>query len=85
LREDDGAGTKRRISYLTDEEKASFWLGVAVMRQIKYAPSDSETCRQISAVLRWAEHWLDADALAVISEETGIAFDDDRQDDDIPF
>jgi hypothetical protein len=60
------------------EQKAHYLIGVAVMRQFANAPLDPETRREISAVLRWIEHWLSPEELRSVSAVTGVTFDMDE-------
>jgi hypothetical protein len=61
-------------------KKARYLIGLAVTRQIEYAPRDPDTVAEIAAVCRWIEHWLTPDELIAVMEETGLIFDHDLAD-----
>jgi hypothetical protein len=68
---------KLSIDRLSAKERAIYLLGLAVNRQWEHGPHDPDTARELNAFFRWAEFWLTADELAVISQETGMLFKDD--------
>jgi len=43
---------------LNASELATYLIGEAVMRQLRHAPRDPDTRREIDAVGRWVFHWL---------------------------
>ena len=88
------------LSRMNQEERAAYYIGLAVLRQLEQAPRDPDTAREIDAVSRWIEHWLTADEYAHVVEMTGYDFAEELSrdeplspspppsspdDDDIPF
>jgi hypothetical protein len=56
------------------EERASYFVGQAILRQLRDAPRDPETVREIGAVCRWIEYWLTADEYVHVATTTGYDF-----------
>jgi hypothetical protein len=67
------------LKRLTPEERATYLLGLAVRRQLEEAPRnpDPDTVREIAAVCRWLEHWLNEWELLLIAQGTGPCFGDE--------
>lgn len=68
------------LKRLTDDERAVYLLGAAAIRQLRHAPRDPATQREIEAFTRWVEHWLSDDELHHVICHTGFTFglfDDD--------
>jgi hypothetical protein len=94
-------GTKTMsLSRMNAEEKAAYFIGLAVVRQLEHAPRDPETEREINAISRWIEHWLTADEYAHVVQVTAYDFAEQLSrdepldptpprspgdDDDVPF
>jgi hypothetical protein len=62
---------------LTAEERATYLLGHAALRQLSEAPRDFDTQQEISAFCRWVTHWLTEEELACVTTNTGYLFDDE--------
>ena len=67
------------LKRLTPDERATYLLGLAVRRQLEEAPRDPDpdTVREIAAVCRWLEHWLNEWELLLIAQGTGPRFGDE--------
>jgi hypothetical protein len=67
------------LKHLTPDERATYLLGLAVRRELEEAPRDPdpETVREIAAVCRWLEHWLNERELLLIAQGTGPCFGDE--------
>jgi hypothetical protein len=65
------------LKHLTPDERATYLLGLAVRRQLDEAPRDPDTVREINAVSRWIDHWLNEWELLLIEQETGHYFGDE--------
>ncbi|MCW6512515.1 hypothetical protein [Lichenifustis flavocetrariae] len=63
------------IKRMNAGEKARYFIGEAVMRQLAHAPRDPATRREIEAVFRWIDHWLTAEKLEHAMIHTGYVFD----------
>ena len=68
---------KVSIKGLNAKEKAAYLLGLAVIRQLESEAPDPDAGGWLNAVMRWAELWLTDDELAIISQETGLIFDEE--------
>jgi len=68
------------LKRLNEEERAVYLLGEAVMRQLKGAPRDPETRREIGAVARWITHWLTDEEYAHVVVTTGYIFDPEEDE-----
>ena len=62
------------LKRLTADERAIYLLGEAVIRQLRGAPRDPATQREIEMFSRWVEHWLTADELFHVVTNTGFLF-----------
>jgi len=65
------------LKRLTPDELTTYLFGLVVRRQIEEAPRDPDTVRQIDAVFRWIDHWLNEWELPLIEQETGYYFGDE--------
>ena len=65
------------LKHLTPDERATYLLGLAVRRQLDEAPRDPDTVREIDAVSRWIDHWLNDWELLLIEQQTGHYFGDE--------
>jgi hypothetical protein len=65
------------LKHLTPDERATYLLGLAVRRQLDEAPRDPDTVREIDAVSRWIDHWLNEWELLLIEQQTGHYFGDE--------
>jgi hypothetical protein len=65
------------LKSLTLDEQVTYLLGLAVRRQLDEAPRDPDTLREIDAVSRWIDHWLNEEELLLIEQETGHYFGDE--------
>ena len=65
------------LKHLTPDERATYLLGLAVRRQLDEAPRDPDTVREIDAVSRWIDHWLNESQLLLIEREIGHYFGDE--------
>ncbi len=65
------------LKSLTPDERATYLLGLAVRRQLDQAPRDPDTVREIDAISRWIDHWLNEGELLLIEQETGHYFGDE--------
>ena len=84
---------------MNQEERAAYYIGLAVLRQLEHAPRDPDTDREIDAVSRWIEHWLTPDEYVHVVTTTGYDFAEElsrdeplspqppssSRDDDVPF
>ena len=72
------------LKHLTPDERATYLLGLAVRRELEEAPRDPdpETVREIAAVCRWLEHWLNEWELLLIAQGTGHYFGDEGDEPD---
>ncbi|MEI9803527.1 MAG: hypothetical protein WDN48_02390 [Pseudolabrys sp.] len=68
------------LARMNQDERASYFIGQAVLRQLEKAPRDPETLREIEAIARWITHWLTDDEYAHVVMMTGIIFDQDDAD-----
>ena len=68
------------IKRLTDDEMATYLIGLAVRRQLDEAPHDPATVKEIEAVFRWLEHWLPPDEVHCVSLLTGYLINGDFDD-----
>jgi hypothetical protein len=59
---------------MNKEERAAYYIGLAVLRQLEHAPRDPDTQREIDAVARWMEHWLTGDEYVHVAVTTGYDF-----------
>jgi hypothetical protein len=73
------------LKHLTPDERATYLLGLAVRRQLEEAPCDPDpdTVREIAAVCRWLEHWLNEWELLLISQGTGPCFGGEGDEPDL--
>jgi hypothetical protein len=73
------------LRHLTPDERATYLLGLAVRRQLEEAPRDPDpdTVREIAAVCRWLEHWLNEWELLLIAQGTGHYFGDEGDEPDL--
>jgi len=62
------------LSRMNQEERAAYYIGLAVLRQLEHAPRDPDTVREIEAVSRWMEHWLTGDEYVHVATTTGYDF-----------
>ena len=68
------------LKRLTPDERATYLLGLAVRRQLLkrlHAILILNTVREIAAVCRWLEHWLNEWELLLIAQGTGPCFGDE--------
>jgi hypothetical protein len=56
------------------EERAAYFIGQAILRQLQHAPRDPDTVREIEGVSRWMEHWLTPDEYHHVMITTGHDF-----------
>lgn len=85
---------------MNKEERAAYYIGLAVLRQLEHAPRDPEMVREIEAISRWIEHWLSDEEPTHVIDGTGHDFAEvftrdlppvptprpsTSDDDDIPF
>jgi hypothetical protein len=73
------------LKQLSPDERATYLLGLAVRRQLEEVPRDPdpETVREIAAVCRWLEHWLNERELLLIAQGTGHYFGDESDEPDV--
>jgi hypothetical protein len=73
------------LKHLTPDERATYLLGLAVRRELEEAPRDPdpETVREIAAVCRWLEHWLNEWELLLIAQGTGHYFGGEGDEPDL--
>ena len=69
---------------LNAEERATYLIGEAVMRQLLNAPRDPDTQREIEAVSRWITHWLTAEEYHHVACNTGYIFDSEDAEEMMP-
>lgn len=62
------------VSRMNKEERAAYYIGLAILRQLEHAPRDPDTIREIDAVSRWIEHWLSNDEYMHVMVTTGHDF-----------
>lgn len=62
------------LSRMNQKERAAYYIGLAVLRQLKHAPRDPDTVREIEAVSRWMEHWLTGEEYIHVATATGYDF-----------
>jgi hypothetical protein len=62
------------LSRMNAEEKAVYFIGQAILRQLEKAPRDPDPLREIEAVSRWMEHWLTPDEYHHVMLTTGYDF-----------
>lgn len=65
------------IKAMTEDEWASYEIGVAIRKQLKAGPHDPETLEHIEAVFGWLQHWIKPDDLHSVSLLTGYLINDD--------
>jgi hypothetical protein len=53
------------LASMNAAERASYFIGQAVLRQLEQAPADLDAIREIAAVSRWIEHRFDDRASAI--------------------
>jgi hypothetical protein len=46
------------LSRMNQKERARYFIGQAILRQLDQSPRDPDTIREIAAASRWIEHWL---------------------------
>ena len=70
------------LKRLTNDEHATYLLGLAVRTQIEEGSRDPDTLRHYEAVAKWVEHWLDNWQICIILQQMGFSpYDfDDYQD-----
>jgi hypothetical protein len=73
------------LKQLTPDERATYLLGLAVRRQLEEVPRDPDPVmvREIAAVCRWLEHWLNERELLLIAQGTGHYFGDEGDEPDL--
>jgi hypothetical protein len=71
------------LSRMTREERASYFIGQAVLRQLEQAPRDPDTMREIDAVSLWIEHWLTPEEYVHVLATTGYDFAGDFSEDNV--
>jgi hypothetical protein len=59
---------------MNKEERAAYYIGRAVLRQLEHAPRDPDALLEISVVSRWIEHWLTDDEYVHVAVTTGYDF-----------
>ena len=62
------------VSRMNREERAAYFIGLAVLRQLEKAPRDPDTLREIDAIFRWIDHWLTDDEYGHVTSTTGYDF-----------
>jgi hypothetical protein len=72
------------LKRMNADERASYFLGQAVLRQLEHAPRDPDTIREIDAISRWIEHWLTDDEYHHVLTTTGYSFAGEFADLDSP-
>jgi hypothetical protein len=65
------------IKKLTDDEWASYQIGVAIRKHLDAGNHDPETLKHIEAVFGWLRHWIDPDELHSVSVLIGYFIDGD--------
>jgi hypothetical protein len=62
---------------LTLDERAIYLLGEVAIRQLREAPRDPDSQREIAAFCRWVVHWLQPEEFAHVTTHTGFLFDEE--------
>jgi hypothetical protein len=69
------------LSRMNQDERTSYYIGQAVLRQLEHAPRDPDSLREIEAIGRWISHWLTKEEFAHVTVTTGYLFDpEDREE-----
>jgi hypothetical protein len=61
------------LARMNAAERASYFIGQAVLRQLERAPGDPDAVRELAAVSRWMEHWLTTDEYVHVMMHTGFS------------
>ena len=62
---------------LTADERAIYLLGEVAIRQLRGAPRDPDSQREIVAFCRWVVHWLQPEEILHVTTHTGFLFDEE--------